>query len=131
MDRLDALESAIQKMAARPAGIGHNNPPPDEDEEPSLTAQGQADALAAAAEIKAELATPKPDALKVGRAALVLKDIGKWLAKKADRAVDRTIDVGVTIVLASAAGFGPQIKLLLHSAVTLLTHWLDAVSWAF
>lgn len=58
--QLDTLSGHVAEMLAIQqqaviAGIGHNNPPPDKDDTPSL-----ADVLSSIAEVKAELAKPDP-----------------------------------------------------------------------
>jgi hypothetical protein len=128
IERLAALEMAVHELQERPVGIGHNNPP---DDEPSLDGERQEAVLAAVAEVRAELANPKPDAVRVGRAAKLLRDIGGWLGRKADKAVDKGIEWAVPLLLAGLAGLIPQIKLLLTSVTTLLAHWLDAISFFF
>lgn len=125
VDRVEALEEAVRNLASRrPAGIGHNRPPEDEDDD-TISEKTKTELAETAAEIKAELNAPKPDALKVGKLAQTLKAIGGWLCKKLDKAVDVAITVAVTAGIVWATNHALWEKLL--SVVNGTGQWLEAI----
>lgn len=111
LDRLAALEEEINRIRAQPGMIGHNRPPPDNDEvEPSLE-----DVESAAEAIKEELEKPNPDAAVVAENASLIerasrawgkltKEMGKLGGVLKEKARERLVEVlflgaGALIVL--------------------------------
>ncbi|MEA3045199.1 MAG: putative restriction endonuclease [Sphingomonadales bacterium] len=77
LDRLAALEEEIQRLRAQPGMIGHNLPPPDDDElSPSVREVGSAIET-----IRGELGKPAPDAATVAeRGGLIERAARVWRA---------------------------------------------------
>ena len=79
---LDDVERLVKVLApaAPHGGIGHNNPPSDDD--PPVTAITE---IGKAAEtIRSELGVSEPNALKIAEATFSLKAVLSWIGKKAD-----------------------------------------------
>jgi hypothetical protein len=129
--RLDALEDAIQKLQSPPIGIGHNGPPEDEARGGELSEGQRAEVTTAAKEIREELLKPSPDALKVGRATLVLRELGKWLASKLNHAVDKAIDFTVAAGMLYGSTHLSQVLGALNGVVSTTVNWLHAVTLPF
>jgi hypothetical protein len=92
---LDRLQEALERSL--PAGIGHNRPPATEHTE-------QTQLRAAITELKSEFAKPNPAITFIQRWTKPLRDalvaIGKWGAKKLDKAADAAVTTaaGGTVV---------------------------------
>jgi hypothetical protein len=131
LERISALEDALEKLQPPHGGIGHNQPPPDND----IAIEKSAEIIEAANSIKTELRKDQPDALAAGRSALILKGILKWAAAKADMAVN----VFVT-ALAGKMGYDAAIDLkgawaevlrVIHSIIIAVINWLSSISMPF
>jgi hypothetical protein len=126
IERLEAAERALSLLAPQHGGIGHNNPP-----DGPLNPDEHRAATTAAAEIRAEVATEKPDLNRLRRAAEALSRaataIGRWLAKRAEVAVDKYIEATViaagVLTAADIAGAGESLNALSHAA----RNWIRAL----
>ena len=84
---LEALRAELDRLPPSTPGKGHNNPPSDDDEVPSVL-----DVVASIAEIDAELDKPEPDAVAVVAAASRISRAGKWLKARFDKAVEKDVE---------------------------------------
>ena len=120
---INSIQETIR--SARPhVGIGHNNPPPDEEEVKSaLTDIGMEGEI-----IRAELEKAEPVALVVAKAALGLKKAWRYLLTKLDLAVDTLVKVSVTgIVGVVVLELSPKIQTLAQHVI----EWLSNVTLPF
>jgi hypothetical protein len=108
LDRWADLEAVVASLPITPANLGHNGPP----QEIGLPPYGEEEARgieAAIEETRAELAEGAPDPVELERLSSRFEfwgaKIGKWLASKADLAVDEAIKSSIKAVTwASALG---------------------------
>jgi hypothetical protein len=101
LERLDRLEEIVAALPGLPGNIGHNVPPSDV----GLPPYGEGDAAAMAstiAETRVELAQAEPDPARLASFSRHFdgwgRNIGAWLVKKGDLAVDEFIKNGVKVV---------------------------------
>lgn len=118
---LDKLNAALAQVTPTHGGIGHNNPPPD-DESPQAVVV--VDVRIASETIGQELAKVEPNALEVAEATSRLQVALGWLGKKLDAAAD-SFAKGFGTALGAAAAAG-----LCHGrrdarSRTTPTHYLD------
>jgi hypothetical protein len=119
---LEELQKALD--TARPIGIGHNQPP-DEDEEPEEIKELRP----AIAELSAELAKPNPTIAIVKRWTTPLRDTliecSKWGLKKIDAGIGATVKTGM---VAGAGWLLAQYSEPLHKAYEAVIAWLDVAA---
>lgn len=131
-DLLAALEEDGQ---SRPAQMGHNQPPEPLDEQSALAPQIEA----AAIEIKTDLATPEPDARRVGRAGAFLAWAGRLLQiaqEEGGKVLDKGKDVAreyAAKALWGAAGsigviFKEEIVGLIRQVAGSILQWLQHIA---
>ena len=135
IDKIDALKRLLADTLWSSPGVGHNNPPPDENapvsSEPAAS-EIVAEVDAAGIEIRNELATPEPDAKKVARAALRLQKCLGWIGGKLDAFADSYAkEIGksaakATIPAAAALAI-PAVRQGLFDIVVQAAHWLSHV----
>jgi hypothetical protein len=118
--RIAAIERQLLNSRPPHGGLGHNKPPEDD--------------LAPAAEealktVKRELEKEQPNAAVVAEKTSVLHDIGKWLWRKVDRAVDSFMD-GIGKLGAASFALWP-IADQIGALVTMLTRWLGMILGVF
>ena len=126
--KLEELNGLLEEKSYEIPGIGHNHPPDDTD---PLAEEIRAQIKDASSQIKAELIKEEPNALTVAKASKVLSDLGKWLAERITKAVDKTIEIGVTAEIVRGGKDIQAVADLLHSASNILGHWLQAIASAF
>jgi hypothetical protein len=127
-ERLDGLRTALAEVAPPHGGIGHNNPPPDEETPQSVAVT---EARKAEEAISAELAKPEPDALEIANATSRLRTALGWLGKKLDKGVDVLITIAVVAGVHHAPEALPPMLQLMADIVQHVTQWLSYVSNAF
>ncbi|MDR6513321.1 hypothetical protein J2792_004214 [Novosphingobium capsulatum] len=126
--QIAAVKDQLAELHPQHGGIGHNNPPADEDEETAL------DIIEETVEhLDAELAKEEPDAVQVGRAGRMLRNAIHWLGGKADLFAEEFVkafgkSLGET---AGKAIVGAAVLASLGALVTGVAVWLQAVSWPF
>ena len=74
LEKLDQFRSALQQITPSHGGLGHNNPPPDEDGLPDLQEIREVTQT-----IQQEVAKPEPDALQVATSTSRLKKLADLL----------------------------------------------------
>ena len=116
LDRITALERELERARPPHGGIGHNNPPPNEviETEEVITT------------IKTELEKKEPDAVVVARSASRLHSLLKWLAKKADKAADKFVELGVVALAASSPYLWPYLDYI-RGIFMMLVSWLRVI----
>jgi hypothetical protein len=127
LGRIGELEQKLQQLRPHHGGIGHNNPPADEDEaDPELI-----DFVAeAAGTLRTELTREVPDAPQVARTGIALRNAGHWLAGKGDAFADEFVrSLGKS--LGSATGKAVMLLVLLDLLIIDVAAWLQAITWPF
>lgn len=133
--RLDRLRQALTAVTPTHGGLGHNNPPAEED-----TPQVNAiiEVRAASDVIREELNKPEPDALAVAHATSRLKTSLSWFAKKMDvaaesfaKAIGDTTGKAV-VAVAGASLVSPPFRTLIVDVVNYASQWLSHVlTWPY
>lgn len=126
---IDELENELSRLTPEHGGIGHNNPP--EDDEPESRESGMLATVAeSAAALRAELDKEEPDALEVAKAGVLLRNVGRWLAGKGDTfAEEFAKSFGKS--LGDTAGKCVGLALLLTTVASWVGKWLQAITWPF
>lgn len=119
IEALDLLSASFVDPA--PIGIGHNNPPADDEVSDELKSLREE-----VLELRAELAKPAPSIGFVKRWAKPLRDAviasARYAARKVDKAIDTAITVGTSsAVVAVAAHYSDP----LHAALNAVIKWLE------
>lgn len=134
LTEIEALQRLISPVPQ--AGIGHNNPPPDEDDG-SAVVDANAEVRDASAIIRSELTKSNPDALQVAHATSRLRTIGAWFAKKADvmaesfaKAIGDTTGKAF-VVVGSSYAVSPGFQTMITNVVQHVTQWLAHVTLPF
>jgi hypothetical protein len=127
LDRIGELERELEQLRPGHGGIGHNNPPADEDDpDPELI-----DFVAESAGIlRTELTKEAPDALQVARAGIALRNAGHWLAGKGDAFADEFVRA-LGKSLGGASGKAVILVALLEALPVDVAAWLQAITWPF
>ena len=128
--RLEALRIVLEAAAPTHGGIGHNNPPPDDDTETHEIAE-----LRRLEEtIRTELHKPQPDVVVVAQSTSRLRALGGWLGKKLDTGAEAfakavgdglgkaTVAGGLVLGGSMIPGIGDAVHSVVSHAVTWLTH---------
>lgn len=135
LDRLDRLERLLPER--QHAGIGHNNPPPDES---GPSADIFSDIREANELIRNELVKAEPSALEVAKATFRLSSILSWFGKKFDVAIENFAKeaggsagkaVGVVLSACGIEKFAPAIGATLGHVVETATQWLSHITLPF
>ena len=125
------LEQALAKLQPAPGGLGHNNPPLDDD----VAIQKSMEISEAANNISAELGKAEPDALVVGRNAQALKVVFNWASTKANMAADEfSKKVGQGAAVAALVGFTAlwiDVVQAVQNVLVSATTWLSSITAAF
>jgi hypothetical protein len=133
LGRLDQLDAALAALKPAHGGLGHNNPPADDD----IPVGEIKEAKEASTDLRRELVKNEPDALAVVQATSRLKIALCWFLKKADITVDAFAKaVGDTTGKAVVAVAGvyvtaellPKIAQSVSSVIALTTKWLQNVT---
>lgn len=136
LDRLAQLETTLEGLRPRHGGLGHNNPPDDDETD---TAGVLSDVNEASKVIREELSKAEPDALAVGLATSRLRTLVTWFGKKFDIAADAFAKAvgdsagkatGVAAVGLAAYAYSPVGKII-NDVVSLTTQWLQNVTMPF
>ena len=131
LDRLEQLERMLPEKSH--AGIGHNNPPPDEG---NSSVDVVSDIREVSELIRGELVKTEPNALELAKATSYLASLSSWVGKKADLAVD-SFTKGASGAVGTALGtYGvskifPEIGTALGHVVEVATQWLSHVTLPF
>ena len=128
LDRLSRLEAALG-LSPYPAGIGHNNPPRDDDKSEKLRAH----ILAASATIRTELKKDRPLLQAIARGTSGLLAGARWIGKKVDVTVDAFAkSFGTTAgPLAATAVFTPAVHQMILEACNTAIQWLTNITAPF
>lgn len=131
VERITALQQALEGLRPAYGGIGHNKPPPDND----LAAKKSTEIAEAANNINIEISKPEPDALAVGRSAQVLYGVLEWAAVKANMALDEFLKkLAGGVGLATAVGltqYWAEVLQFVQSVVSASTKWLSSITPPF
>lgn len=135
LDKIEQLTKALIPITPH-GGIGHNNPPLDEDL-PQIAAI--IEVRQASNAIQVELNASEPDALTVATATSRLQKIIGWFGKKADKAADGfATAIGVAVATAVIGGVAyiarhvpGHVEELVTSIVRHATEWLTYVTLPF
>ena len=128
--RLDALRVVLDAAAPTHGGIGHNNPPPDDETEgPEIAEMRRLETT-----IRTELQKTQPEAVVVAQSASRLRAIAGWAGKKLDTATDafaKAVGDGLGKATVAGAlvlggllipGAGDTVRAVVGQVVTWLTH---------
>lgn len=127
--RIEELQNELSQFAPDHGGMGHNNPPQDEEAEAQDAAVITTVAEATTA-LRIELAKEEPDVIEVAKSGLVLRNVGSWLAGKGDAFADEFAkSLGKS--LGDAVGKAIGVAMLLTTISTLVGGWLQAITWPF
>lgn len=129
--QIAAMKEQLAALRPQHGGVGHNNPPPDEE---GAETSSVLDIVEETVDhLGIELAKEDPDAVQVGRAGRTLRNAGHWLGGKGDLFAEEFAKAfGKS--LGESAGKAFAIAGLLTLLGTLVTHvatWLQAISWPF
>ena len=130
--QIAAVKKQLAELRPQHGGVGHNNPPPDEEEGAHVSSvlnivEETVDHLGG------ELAKDDPDAVEVGRAGRTLRNAAHWLGDKGDLFAEEFAKA-LGKSLGESAGKAFAIAGLITLLGTLVTHvatWLQAISWPF
>jgi hypothetical protein len=135
LDEIEQLTKALIPITPH-GGIGHNNPPPDEDspQNAAITEIRQASNA-----IQVALNAPEPDALAIAMATSRLQKVIGWFGRKADKAADSfatamgvAAATAVTGGAAYAASHVPgHVEQFVTTIVRHATEWLTYVTHPF
>jgi hypothetical protein len=128
LDALSELERRLAPVKPVHGGIGHNQPPNDDD---GLIDERIQEVIDASRDIRPELNEKKPNALTVGRSAQRLKRVLDWVKSKADRSVNSFATAVGAIAAAGAAQYLPGVWQGVDRVVSAVTQWLETVTSAF
>ncbi len=131
IEQIAAVKKQLAELRPQHGGVGHNNPPPDEE---GTETSSVLDIVEETVDhIGIELAKEDPDAVQVGRAGRTLRNAGDWLAGKGNLfAEEFAKSFGKS--LGESAGKAVAIAGLVTLLGTFVTHvaaWLQAISWPF
>lgn len=105
LDRLAALEAAVEKLGDRSPMMGHNRPPEPLDDVPLTPHDGRTIRLVIEA-VRAEAEKPKPEVGRVEEGASRLRSValrlGQWLKQRLDKGADAfatTLGAGLAAAL--------------------------------
>lgn len=125
--QIAAVKKQLAELRPQHGGVGHNNPPSDEEASVLDIVEETVDHLGA------EIAKDAPDAIKVGRAGKTLRNAVHWLAGKGDlfaaefaKAFGKSLGENAGKALAVAG-----VIALLGTLVTHVATWLQAITWPF
>lgn len=122
---LEKIEELLSTLGTRPSpGIGHNNPPPDDDLVQMVAAESAKDAAIA---IRLELSEPEPDAQQVVAAAAGLKKALGWLGAKLNTAAESFAKAlgGAAAAATVLAVSSPSTVAKLHDLFHATVNWLS------
>jgi hypothetical protein len=133
IEKVEELRRELEALKPKHGGIGHNNPPRDED-------ASQVTAVTEVHEstnvISEELGKPEPDALAVATAASRLWATLQWFGKKADagaeafvKAFSTTAGTGTALYVGSVVL--PPLGVLIAEVVKAAVQWLSYITLAF
>jgi hypothetical protein len=133
---LERLRGALVQVTPPHGGIGHNNPPPDEDSPQAVVV---VDVRVASETIGRELAKAEPNALEVAEATSHLQKSLAWLGKKLEVAADSFAKgfgnaLGIAAaggVIAGGALLIPGMLQLIIGIIQRVTDWLSYVTTPF
>lgn len=125
--QIAAVKEQLAELRPQHGGVGHNNPPSDEEASVLDIVEETVDHLGA------EIAKDDPDAIKVGRAGKTLRNAVHWLGGKGDlfaaefaKAFGKSLGENAGKALAVAG-----VIALLGTLVTHVATWLQAITWPF
>jgi hypothetical protein len=139
-ERLQAVEQALAEL--QHGGIGHNQPPEAIEVVEALEDAQQQQIASAIGVVRVEITKARPDALEVGYAALSFRNVGTWLARKADKAADEAAKVvgkgvgyaalaGGAIAIGAAAGQWHHLAQLLAGVARAIAIWIAQITGLF
>ena len=132
LDQLEAVERALERLQPTRAGIGHNRPPQDDNEEDE---PNEGDAKEAVAAIRDAMQNAEPDALVVAIATSRLANFAGWISKKVDKTADKFFEtLGASAAAAAVLAAVRKwefVQQAVHGLVQVTTHWLEAVTQLF
>lgn len=131
---LEALRAELARLPRLTPGKGHNNPPPDDDEVPSVP-----EVVASIAAIDAELDKPEPNAVAVVAAASRISRAGKWLKARFDKAVEKDVEDairGTWRAVWKNKGFLTRMVVhdlsdLMNTVADTVAHWVQVIGGLF
>ena len=139
LDGLARLETALRRPEL-PAGIGHNNPPPDDEEIPDNI---RSDIATSSETIREELAKATPGLHAIAGATARLLAAGRWFAGKGEVAADAIAKsfgttvgagLGASVLAGIAAGAAftvPAIREMVLDVCNVTVQWLSLVTSPF
>jgi hypothetical protein len=130
--QIAAVKKQLAELRPQYGGVGHNNPPPDEDE--CLQVSSALDLVDETVDrLGGELTKDDPNAIQVGRAGRTLRNAAHWLGGKGDLFAEEFAKA-LGKSLGESAGKALAVAGLVTLLGTLVTHvatWLQAISWPF
>jgi len=129
VERITALQQALERLRPAHGGIGHNKPPPDN----NVTVERSTEIAEAANSISTEIGKQEPDALAVGRSAQALKGVLKWAAAKVDMAFDEFLKklAGSSAVVVVVTGYWDEVLKAAQGIVNAVAEWLSSITLPF
>ncbi len=130
--RLDQLEAALQITKLDLPPRNHNHPP-DLITDSLLSTAEYKSVMHAISELRQEIRNPQPDPVNLEEQASALRKattaIIKWIARKADLAIDQTIIYGVPIVIGAYAIANPnEVRDTLSAAAHVAVTWAQILT---
>lgn len=124
LDNIAALREALAPFRPIHGGVGHNNPPIDDDTPQTRTVE---EIYKATSTIEEELKKDTPDALEVAKSTSKIKSLMGWLGARANAAVDKVIG-GVMVDTLMGSPILGKVWLTVKS----VSEWLISVApWPF
>lgn len=117
------LEMHLPSPHAEHGGIGHNNPPADQ----QFAAAELAELREAMAVVGAQMAERAPDVKVVAEKTKWLREFGRWLRSKLDVAANTVVESGTTVAIAAAVGGAPTILEWVFKITRSLVSWLGSI----
>lgn len=127
--RIDELQNELSRLSSEYGGMGHNNPPKDEDLT-SADTEVLSIMVNSSNILTAELSKEEPNALEIAKAGSSLRNLGHWLAGKGDVFADEFAK-GLGKSLGENIGKAIGLAVLITTISSVIGFWLQAITWPF
>jgi hypothetical protein len=129
LDRIVQLESKLRAQPTAHGGIGHNNPPHDDDD---VGPEVRSEIAEASNAIRSELKQDQPAVERIANATARLHKVASWLVAKADAGLDAFVKSagaasGAGAVAVAGSALSPSIRGMVLDLCTHVTQWLAHV----
>jgi hypothetical protein len=124
-DHVAVLETALARIRTAPPGPGHNGAREDDEEEAGIERPSLAAAVEAVQTIKTELDAVAPDVLKVAEATSKLSRFASWIARRAEKAVERLVETAMAGAVLAVPHVLPTIVPLIENVSGTVIRWAE------